>query len=109
MQSRIVVSLGALASAALLMTGVAVSAQAATGTLIVDGVDHRNPSGCFNLPNPRPGEMPDDLVVKNNTDKLVVVWANFDCNAHNGGNTQVSTIEPEAEASVRVDRSISVE
>ncbi|MFI9100005.1 hypothetical protein ACIGXA_05740 [Streptomyces fildesensis] len=111
MRSRMVTVLGALASAALLMVAVPGSAQAATGTLTINGVDHVDPTGCFNLTPPDSsinGEVtPDDMIVKNNTDKTVVVWDSWDCSAD--GNNQDSTIAPGAEASVHADDSVSVE
>ncbi|MCZ4097087.1 hypothetical protein C8250_024795 [Streptomyces sp. So13.3] len=104
--------LGALASAALLMVAVPGSAQAATGTLTINGVDHVDPVGCFDLTPPDSSNggssaTPDPMPVKNNTDKVVVVWDTWECNTD--ANDQVSTIQPGAEASVDADSSVSVE
>lgn len=113
MRSRMVTILGALASAAMLMVAVPGSAQAATGTLTINGVDHVDPTGCFDLTpaeSSAPGtgvQTPDDMTVKNNTDKTVTVWETWSCDTD--GNTQDSTIAPGAEASVHADSSISVE
>jgi hypothetical protein len=104
--------LGALAASTLLMVAVPGSAQAATGTLTINGVDNVDPKGCFNLTPPDSSGMngeatPDDMIVKNNTDKVVQVWETWDCSAD--GNNKDFTIEPGAEASVHADRSVSVD
>ncbi|MDJ0382557.1 hypothetical protein [Streptomyces sp. G-G2] len=114
MRTRMVTVLGALASAALLMVAVPGSAQAATGTLTINGVDHKDPVGCFDLTPPDSSgppaggsATPDPMVVKNNTDKVVKIWDTWECNTD--GNDQVGTIQPGAEATVDADSSVSVE
>jgi hypothetical protein len=66
-------ALGVGAAAAMVALTIPSSAYAANGFLIIDGVAHRNPSGCYPLGDFVPP------VVNNQTDAVVKVWSGYDC------------------------------
>ncbi|GAA0296298.1 hypothetical protein GCM10010302_38740 [Streptomyces polychromogenes] len=67
-------AVGACAAAALLaLAAPAGTAQAATGTLSIDGTEHEDPSGCYRL-----GDFAPPKVV-NETDGVAWVWSGTDC------------------------------
>ncbi|ANP51641.1 hypothetical protein AVL59_20395 [Streptomyces griseochromogenes] len=66
-------ALGTLGVAVALVLTVSNSAYAAHGFLIIDGVAHRDPSGCFPLGDFVPS------VVTNRTDAVAEVWSGPDC------------------------------
>ncbi|MFE2520958.1 hypothetical protein [Streptomyces mirabilis] len=69
-------ALGACAAAAAIALTIPNSAYAANGFLVIDGVAHRNPSGCFPLGDFVPP------VVANRTDAVAEVWSGPDCTGH---------------------------
>ncbi|ARF57951.1 hypothetical protein [Streptomyces gilvosporeus] len=69
---RITTAFGALATAGMLALALPTSAHAANGTLIVNGVEHDSPSGCY--PS---GQWP--LRVTNRTDGPAYVMSGADC------------------------------
>ncbi|MEU6840472.1 hypothetical protein ABZ930_01190 [Streptomyces sp. NPDC046716] len=70
MMRRTALTLGALATAATLAT--AEPASAAEGVLVVNGVDHADPSGCYAV-----DRFPSSIV--NNTDAIAEVHSGPDC------------------------------
>lgn len=70
---RMATVLGACAAAATLALAVPGAAYAAHGFLIIDGMAHYDPSGCFPLGDFVPP------VVTNQTDSVVAVWSGPDC------------------------------
>ncbi|MDH6128648.1 hypothetical protein [Kitasatospora sp. GP82] len=66
-------ALGVCAAAATIALTIPNSAYAAHGFLIIDGVAHRNPSGCYPLGDFVPS------VVTNQTDAVAEVWSGPDC------------------------------
>ncbi|MFG2259137.1 MULTISPECIES: hypothetical protein [Streptomyces] len=73
MVRRMMTALGACAAAATLVLGVSNSAYAADGVLIIDGVAHLNPSGCFPIGDFVPA------VVTNDTDAVAEVHSEPNC------------------------------
>ncbi|WP_181786325.1 hypothetical protein [Streptomyces phytophilus] len=69
---RVATVLGTLASTGALALGLAGSAAAAQGTLVLDGRQYQNPSGCYDSTR-----WP--LRVANNTDQSVVIYNGKDC------------------------------
>ncbi|WP_030065976.1 hypothetical protein, partial [Streptomyces natalensis] len=69
---RITTAFGALAAAGMLALALPASAHAANGTLILNGVEHDNPSGCY------PGD-PRSLHVDNATDGPAYVMSSPNC------------------------------
>ncbi|MGW5675703.1 hypothetical protein ACWEV4_11585 [Streptomyces sp. NPDC003860] len=69
---RLASTLGVLAAAATLAVAVPQSAYAANGDLILNGVVHHDPSGCFDSTR-RP------LFVDNRTDEYVFVFSSGGC------------------------------
>ncbi|MEU9608187.1 hypothetical protein [Streptomyces sp. NPDC048057] len=69
---RLASTLGVLVAAATLAVAVPQSAFAANGDLILNGVVHHDPSGCFDSTR-RP------LFVDNRTDEYVYVFTGADC------------------------------
>lgn len=72
MMRRMATTLGALGAAAALTLAVPNSAYAAEGVLIINGVEYKNPSGCY----------PIDwypTAVSNQTKAVAEVWTGFDC------------------------------
>ncbi|WP_420031578.1 hypothetical protein ACN2WE_01315 [Streptomyces sp. cg28] len=72
MMRRTALTLGALAAAATLAVAVPGSAAAAEGILVVDGVNHVDPSGCYAV-----DRFPSSVV--NNTDAIAEVHTGPDC------------------------------
>lgn len=70
---RMTKSLGVCAAAAMVALAIPGSAYAANGLLIIDGVAHRDPSGCYPLGDFVPP------VVTNRTDAVVEVWSGYNC------------------------------
>ncbi|GHE00753.1 hypothetical protein GCM10010339_17370 [Streptomyces alanosinicus] len=70
---RMATALGTLGAAVALMLTVPNSAYAATGVLVIDGVAHEDPSGCFPLGDSAPP------VVSNYTDAVAEVHSGPDC------------------------------
>lgn len=68
---RMSTTLGAPAASVLLMLAIPASAQAANGTLTINGTAHSNPDDCFNAAAP--------LSIKNGTDKTAHVFSGADC------------------------------
>lgn len=78
MMRRMATTLGALAAAATLALAVPNSAYAAEGVLIINGVEHFDPSGCYPLDHPS--------VVTNYTNEVAVVFAfSPDCTGPDDG------------------------
>ncbi|MFF1376844.1 hypothetical protein [Streptomyces sp. NPDC058308] len=70
--TKVATALGALVTAAVMALSVPGSAYAAQGVLIVNGRDHRDPSGCFPVPR-----FPSS--VTNHTDAIAEVHTGPDC------------------------------
>lgn len=73
MKRRMATVAGAAAAAAALAFSVPGTAYAAHGILIVDGVSHHEPGGCYPLGDFVPP------AVSNYTDSAVAVWSGHDC------------------------------
>ncbi|MEU8888520.1 hypothetical protein [Streptomyces sp. NPDC048442] len=73
MMRRLATVLGACATAATLALTAATSAYAAHGSLVINGVAHQEPSGCFPLSDFGTS------TVSNQTDQVVVVWSGPGC------------------------------
>ncbi|BCM70313.1 MULTISPECIES: hypothetical protein [Streptomyces] len=91
---RIGTALAALA-AALLVLAAPGPALAAEGILVINGVEHDNPRGCFGIPQPS--------FVVNDTDTPVLVHAGPDCRG-----PFVDVVEPGRAKPVRPGGSVSV-
>ncbi len=73
MNRRMATAAGAAAAAAALALSTHGTAYAAHGILVVDGVSHRDPVGCYPLGDFVPP------AVSNYTDAAVAVWSGPDC------------------------------
>ncbi|MFD7338387.1 hypothetical protein ACFV98_20615 [Streptomyces violascens] len=73
MVRRMATALGVFTAAAALALGAPTAAYAAHGFLVVDGVAHQDPSGCFPLGDFVPP------VVSNHTDAIAEVHSGADC------------------------------
>ncbi|WP_438295332.1 hypothetical protein [Streptomyces sp. HUAS TT7] len=73
MVRRMTMALGAFAAAAALALAAPNTAYAAAGVLVIDGVAHEDPSGCYPLGDFAPP------MVSNYTDAIVEVHSGPDC------------------------------
>ncbi|MEV5510441.1 hypothetical protein [Streptomyces orinoci] len=69
---RFATALGALAAAGTLALALPGSAYAATGNLVINGVGHQNPSGCYST-----GTLA--TLIVNQTDATVYVFSDLNC------------------------------
>ncbi|WP_269854738.1 hypothetical protein [Streptomyces sp. RPT161] len=69
---RIATALGAVVTAGTLALAIPGSAYAATGNLVINGVGHNNPSGCFAT-----GTLASLIV--NQTDGIAYVYSDLNC------------------------------
>ncbi|MEU1626888.1 hypothetical protein ABZ746_16500 [Streptomyces sp. NPDC020096] len=69
---RIATTLGAVVAAATLALALPTSAFAATGNLIINGVGHKDPSGCYPTG-------PLLSIIVNQTDGIAFVFSDADC------------------------------
>ncbi|MFI7087610.1 hypothetical protein ACIBUR_28950 [Streptomyces anulatus] len=94
---RIVMSVGALAAAAVMGIAGTTPAYAAQGTLFVNGERHENPSGCIKAEG-----WP--LRLTNRTDATVTVFSTPDCS-----DSPTDSVEPGGRGVFEFGQSVSVE
>ncbi|WP_409235498.1 hypothetical protein [Streptomyces sp. PA5.6] len=87
--------LGAAAAAVLLSVSVPASARAADGVLVIDGQEHHNPSGCYDLR---------DSEVENRTDQPAVVYSGYACEGD-----VVETIQPGGQSFIDWGQSLRIQ
>ncbi|MFK4069835.1 hypothetical protein [Streptomyces sp. NPDC029674] len=95
MRQRLTTVLGGLAMAGTLVLTGPLSAQAATGDLIINNEHHQNPSGCY----PTPGQ----ASIQNHTDAPVTLYLDSQCSGPSAG-----TVSPGGKATLSPVFSVSI-
>ncbi|GAA1900808.1 hypothetical protein [Streptantibioticus ferralitis] len=69
---RIATTLGAVVAAATMALALPGSAFAATGNLVINGIGHKDPGGCYSTG-------PLVSIIVNQTDRLAYIYSDADC------------------------------